>query len=39
MTAACPFEALLITMGGGGSSGKRLHSHPGLQLALVFMAG
>jgi quercetin dioxygenase-like cupin family protein len=36
MTAGHPFEAMLITMAAGGSSGKRLHTHPGFQLAVVF---
>jgi len=31
-----PFEALMITLAAGGSSGKRPHTHPGHQFAIVF---
>lgn len=31
-----PFEAVLITIAAGGSSGKRPHAHPAPQLAIVF---
>lgn len=31
-----PFEAMMITIAAGGSSGKRPHAHPGHQFAIVF---
>jgi transcriptional regulator with XRE-family HTH domain len=33
--AGRPFEVMLITIAAGGSSGKRLHAHPGHQFAIV----
>jgi transcriptional regulator with XRE-family HTH domain len=33
--AGRPFEAMLITIAAGGSSGKRPHAHPGHQFAIV----
>lgn len=31
-----PFETVMITIAARGSSGKRLHAHPGHQFAMVF---
>jgi transcriptional regulator with XRE-family HTH domain len=31
-----PFETVMIMIAAGGSSGKRLHAHPGHQFAIVF---
>ena len=31
-----PFEAMMITIAAGGSSGKRSHAHPAHQFAIVF---
>ena len=36
MGAARSFEAVMVTLGAGGSSGKRPHAHVGQALAIVF---
>jgi transcriptional regulator with XRE-family HTH domain len=36
MGAARSFEAVMVTLGAGGSSGKRPHAHAGQALAIVF---
>jgi XRE family transcriptional regulator, regulator of sulfur utilization len=36
MGAGQPFEAMMITIAAGGSSGTRPHAHPGHQFAIVF---
>jgi transcriptional regulator with XRE-family HTH domain len=36
MGAARGFEAVMVTLGAGGSSGKRPHAHAGQALAIVF---
>jgi transcriptional regulator with XRE-family HTH domain len=36
MGAGQPFEAMMVTIAAGGSSGKRPHAHPGHQFAIIF---